>query len=180
MSEARRTRSSFILGDPQEARRVSIRSFVLKATALRCPAFAEGGHLVLKEPSGSIGAPLLMDALPESRMIFLIRDFRGVLTSYMDAHKPGGWMYEKRDERGKVMLANNPDQINLLKRRVRLVADGVLKANEAYNAHRGPKCWSSTRTCAPTPWIDPQPLPWAERHAVACGGLLLVGERIAQ
>ena len=139
LREEGRSRPSFVLGDPPEARRDSIRSFVMMGTAMRYPAFAEGGYLVLKEPGGSIGAPLLMEALPESRMIFLIRDFRDVMASYMDALKSGGWMYTIRDEQAKAKIENRPDQIDVLQQRAKLVAQGVTRAKEAYEAHRGPK-----------------------------------------
>lgn len=139
LGQANRDRPSFILGGPPEARRAPIRTFVMMQTALRYPAFTKGGHLVLKEPGGSIGAPLLMDALPESRMIFLIRDFRDSVASYMDGLKPGGWMYEVQDEQRKAELERETEQIDLLKRRVKMVADGVARAKEAFEAHRGPK-----------------------------------------
>src|SRR3712207_6950789 len=48
-------------------------------------------YLVVKEPNGSIGAPLLMEALPESRMILLVRDPRDVAASSIDARRKGGW-----------------------------------------------------------------------------------------
>lgn len=69
----------------------SIRSVVLDGAAARFPKLAEGGYLVIKEPNGSIGAPLLMEALPESRMIFLIRDPRDVVASAMDALRKDSW-----------------------------------------------------------------------------------------
>lgn len=140
LREDRQQDISFILGGPPEIRQASIRRFVLRETTLRFPEMAhDGGYVVIKEPNGSIGAPLLMDALPESRMIFLIRDFRDSIASFMDAHKPGGWVYEQRNERGRAALDNNPDNINLLRRRVKIVTDEVVKAKEAYDAHPGAK-----------------------------------------
>jgi hypothetical protein len=35
-----------------------------------------------------------MEALPESRMIFLIRDPRAFAASALDAARKGSWMYE--------------------------------------------------------------------------------------
>jgi len=46
---------------------------------------------VLKEPHGSIGADVIMAALPHSRMIFLLRDGRDVIDSELDAASAGSW-----------------------------------------------------------------------------------------
>lgn len=47
--------------------------------------------VVIRETYGSIGAPLLMEAVPESRMILLLRDPRDVLASSLDAFRRGSW-----------------------------------------------------------------------------------------
>jgi hypothetical protein len=39
-----------------------------------------------------------MEALPESRMIFLIRDPRDRTASALDAARKGSWMYEAMDK----------------------------------------------------------------------------------
>jgi sulfotransferase family protein len=60
----------------------SIRRVVLDGANARFPELAEsGGYLVIKEPHGSLGAPLLMEALPESRMVFLVREPKDVVAS---------------------------------------------------------------------------------------------------
>jgi hypothetical protein len=38
-----------------------------------------------------VGAVLLAEALPESRMVLLVRDPRDYTASWVDAHKEGGW-----------------------------------------------------------------------------------------
>jgi hypothetical protein len=46
--------------------------------------------VVVKEP-GSHVADLLLSLFPESRMIFLLRDGRDVVDSWLDAHRAGSW-----------------------------------------------------------------------------------------
>ena len=43
-----------------------------------------------------MGAPLIMEALPESRLIFLIRDPRDVVASRLDAFEKGSWSAQDR------------------------------------------------------------------------------------
>jgi len=81
----------FILGGDEELWLKPLRAFVLDSAKARFPQVAEkGGYLVIKEPHGSQGAPLLMRALPESRMILLVRDPRDVVASQMDLSREGG------------------------------------------------------------------------------------------
>lgn len=48
--------------------------------------------LVIKEPTGSEAADLLMSLLPRSRMIFLLRDGRDVVDSELDALQRDSWV----------------------------------------------------------------------------------------
>jgi hypothetical protein len=48
-------------------------------------------HVIIKEPNGAAGAPLLMDCLPNAKVILLLRDGRDVIESLVDAHRPGSW-----------------------------------------------------------------------------------------
>ncbi len=45
---------------------------------------------VVKEP-GSHAAPLLADLFPESKLVFLLRDGRDVVDSWLDAYRKGSW-----------------------------------------------------------------------------------------
>lgn len=113
----------FILGGPRELWLNPVRAFVLDSANTRFPALVKkGGYLVVKEPHGSQGAPLLMEALPESRMILLVRDPRDVVASRMDLAGKGGEDREAFVE-------------NQAKRYLRQIEFVKL----AYDAHEGPK-----------------------------------------
>lgn len=74
----------------------SIRQMVLEGARARFPRMSEKDYLIVQEPTGSVGAPWLMEALPESRMVFLLRDPRDVVASMLDASKKGGWFYAEK------------------------------------------------------------------------------------
>lgn len=107
----------------------SIRSFVLDGAGARFPEVTEEDYLVIKEPGGSVGARLLMEALPESRMILLVRDPRDVVASWKDAHREGGWIEERRKERS-VPTATG---------RAKRYLQNVGEAKKAYDLHEGRK-----------------------------------------
>ena len=131
----------FILGLHRETWIGSIRHLVLNSARANFPALKKGEFLIIKEPNGSTGAPLLMEALPESRMIFLVRDPRDVVASSMDARSEGGWNYERHKDqylkRRQVPADKNPDAF--VKKRAERYLEGMGKAKEAYDAHKGPK-----------------------------------------
>ena len=83
-------RVDFIMGDPTRGGWIkSIRNFVLEGAHYAHPFLTPNGYLVIKEPNGSLGAPLLMEALPESRMVLLVRDPRDAVASNLDAARKG-------------------------------------------------------------------------------------------
>src|SRR5215210_3595124 len=93
-----RNNPTFIMGEPhREVWLKSIRNFVLEGAEARYPELREDQYLVIKEPNGSMGAPLLLEATPDSRMIFLIRDSRDVIASRLDAFREGSWARQNRD-----------------------------------------------------------------------------------
>src|SRR5918997_6397054 len=129
----------YILGDAyRESWLRSIRAFVLREASGRFPEVGPSNLLVVKEPNGSLGAPLLSEALPESRMILLIRDPRDVLSSNLDARRKGGWKYEKRAEWGaKPLEEENLDAF--VRGRARDYSKRIAHTKQAYEAHQGPK-----------------------------------------
>jgi hypothetical protein len=117
----------------------SIRNFILDGANARFPEL-DGGYLAVKEPGGSVGAGLIMEALPESGMVLLIRDPRDVVASWLDATKKGGWQTRRRGEGGRraeSLAETNPNAF------VRRHADAYLhhvgSARRAYDAHGGRK-----------------------------------------
>jgi hypothetical protein len=119
----------------------SIRTFVLDGANVRFPEVSgPDKFLMIKDPAGSVGAPLVMKALPESRVALLVRDPRDVVASWLNAAKKGGWQYERRknDRRREVTQADtNPDAF--VKRHAEAYLRNVGNAKEAYDAHEGRK-----------------------------------------
>jgi len=117
----------------------SIRNFILDGANARFPELG-GGYLAVKEPGGSVGAGLIMEALPESGMVLLVRDPRDVVASWLDATRKGGWQTRRRGEGGRraeSLAETNPNAF------VRRHADAYLQhvggARRAYEAHEGRK-----------------------------------------
>jgi Sulfotransferase family len=133
--------ADFIMGDPIRKGWVrSIRNFVLDGVRYSNPHLGAGDYLVIKEPNGSIGAPLLMEALPESRMILLVRDPRDVVASVLDAAREGGWLYDSRNggaSRRRRKADESPRAF--VGERARVYRRSVENAKLAYEAHEGPK-----------------------------------------
>lgn len=132
-----RERKHFILGDHyKEAWLKAIRNFILEGANARFPTLAGEDHLIIKEPNGSIGAPILAGALPESRLIFLVRDPRDVVASTLDAHRKGSWGSSWGSNVAS-LVESNPDEF--VRQRAYLCAQGLEKTKEAYEAHKGYK-----------------------------------------
>jgi hypothetical protein len=123
----------------------SIRSLVLgvaKAKLSSDVSKQEVEYLVVQEPNGSAGAPWLLEAFPESRLIFLVRDPRDVVASQLDAFKKGNWGYmftirEGQQEWPDSLADTNPNAFveDMANRYVRDI--GYVK--QAYELHSGPK-----------------------------------------
>ena len=139
--EAQRGNAKFVLGDPRkEVWLGSIRRFALEGASGRFPELSENDYLVVKDQVGSMGAPLLTEALPESRMIFLVRDPRDVVSSWLDGSREGAWhqanMARKNPKRAP---RAEEDPNRYAKQLAAHYLKNVGKAAEAYNAHQGPK-----------------------------------------
>lgn len=138
-------REAFIMAEAnREAWLAGIRSFVLNVAKAVRPEGSEGNYVIVKEPNGSVGAPLLVEATPESRVVLLVRDPRDVVASALDGHREGGHAYERasRDPRRMEALARNPPENRpgaFVKRQANRYLKNVGNAKNAYKAHQGYK-----------------------------------------
>ena len=139
--KAKTESANFIMGTPARPAWIgSIRHFVLTGARYAFPNLGPGDFLVVKEPGGGVGAPFLMEALPESRMILLVRDPRDVVSSSLDATREGSWQKEQRRASGsgrKSLTAKQPDAV--VKRSAKKYLRNMGRAREAFDAHTGPK-----------------------------------------
>ncbi|MGH3087699.1 MAG: sulfotransferase domain-containing protein [Rubrobacteraceae bacterium] len=131
----------FILGERYKKTWVEpVRSLVLGGAAARFPELDESRYLVIKEPNGSIGAPLLMEAMPESRMILVVRDPRDVVASRIDARKEGSWRHERGKREGRPIKEFSGEDLNTyVEGTANAYLQSVGNAKTAYDAHEGRK-----------------------------------------
>jgi hypothetical protein len=132
--------TDFVMGNPTRAHWIPlIRNFVLDAARACKPSLRPDQYLLVKEPDGATGAPLMMEALPESRMVLLVRDPRDVASSALDATKEGAWMRERsgRAKGRKALSERKPDIF--VRRRAKAYLLQITNAKRAYDAHKGPK-----------------------------------------
>lgn len=126
-----RERKETIFGLPHgDVWRSSVRSMVLDGAIARFPNLDDESYLVIKEPNGSAGASVLAEALPESRMVLLVRDPRDVAASLVDSVRPGGW---REDRSG----SGEPDTV--VRNGARAYVRNMGEAKRAFDAHPGPK-----------------------------------------
>lgn len=73
--------------------RRSVRAMILDRIAAQLDRHgAKPALVVIKEPNGSLAADLIMAALPQSRLLWMLRDGRDVLDSQLDAAMKGSWL----------------------------------------------------------------------------------------
>lgn len=137
---ANRRSADFVMGDPiRKGWTRSVRNFVLDGASYSHPGLGPEDYLIIKEPNGSVGAPIIMQALPEAGMILLIRDPRDVVASVLDAARKGGWLqdWQGADPRRDALADRNPDRF--VRRRAKTYMQSVENAVRAYKEHTGPK-----------------------------------------
>ncbi len=124
----------FIMGEPYRKEWIeAIRDFILRGAAVRFPELNENHHLFVKEPNGSLGSPLIMEAMPESKLVFLIRDGRDVVASRLDGARKGSWGRQNWEY-------DTPQELNAFTRRLaHQYLKSVSLVKRAYDAHPGKK-----------------------------------------
>jgi hypothetical protein len=139
--ERRHQGPHFILGLHKESWLQSIRNFVLERAMATFPNLTDGDYLIIKEPNGSIGAPLMVEALPKSRMVLLVRDPRDVVASNLDGRREGGWNFErtKNSTRRQGKEPPRKDSVYWAERLSQAYVRQLGKAKQAYDTHEGAK-----------------------------------------
>ena len=133
-------RVNYVLGEPtREAWTKALRNFVLQTAWASHPSVTPERYLVVKEPGGAIGAPLLMDALPESRMVLLVRDPRDFVASVLDAVEKDGWMQEGMEEWARKDLSSERSVQRYVTALSRQYTRQMSNGKKAFDSHKGRK-----------------------------------------
>lgn len=67
----------------------ALRKFILACAYAHSKTIRK--NLIIKEPNGSEIADIILECLPNSKLIFLLRDGRDVVDSLVDAHQSNSW-----------------------------------------------------------------------------------------
>jgi len=143
-SSVDRERDEHILGYSQKVVWLkSVRRFILDQAAARYPKLRRNKSgrkcLIINEIHGSLGAPLIMEAIPESRMILMMRDPRDVAASVLDASREGSWSYKERERLDKEADSVVSDPIAQVEIFVKNNLETMSNARLAYDEHKGHK-----------------------------------------
>jgi hypothetical protein len=79
----------FFSADTAWAWRPALRRLILDRFAAAPGAAGGSAPVLVKEPNGSLAAPLLLQTLPRSRLLFVVRDGRDVVDSMVDGASEG-------------------------------------------------------------------------------------------
>jgi hypothetical protein len=95
-------------------------------------------EVVIKEPNGSQSADLLMEALPGSRLLFLLRDGRDVVDSELAGNTQGAWV--TKEFPGATGIGDtDADRLAFVAQSARKWLWRTEVTERAYEAHPGPK-----------------------------------------
>jgi hypothetical protein len=95
INEARATSDDYVFAQRyEESWRPQLRELILSRFAAQLDDLDPGGDAwcAIKEPNGSQAADILMQTLPASRLLWVLRDGRDVVDSEVDAASKGSWL----------------------------------------------------------------------------------------
>ena len=134
----------FLLGEPHREVWVrSMRNLFLDVGRAKFPNISADNYLVIKEPNGSMSAPLILEAFPESKLVFLVRDSRDVVSSLLDASRKGSWYgYDRYEasvvealESGNSSPPGGRSEDEFVEQLAKNYATNINAVKEAYDHH---------------------------------------------
>lgn len=137
MNDLRRHHRDYVLNDQYRSSwEGPLRTLVLeRLRAQVVESCAQAGIadpvVVVKEPHGSLAADILMSLLPESRLLFLLRDGRDVLDSELDAASAGSWASDVTAG----WVTSDEDRPDFLRDRAHMWVLRTTMTSRAYEAH---------------------------------------------
>ena len=107
----------------------ALRELVVRRLFADLPPERDQRLVLVKEPNGSLAAPMSMRCLPRSRLLFLVRDGRDVVDSVLDG-LDGGWMGESFG----LDVAGYGGRAGVLASRAQRWVDDTAAVQQAYDA----------------------------------------------
>jgi len=104
-----------------------LRKLILNRIYAQIQTFSN--KIIIKEPNGSIGADILLQCLPNSRMIFVERDCRDVIDSLIDARKEDS-QFTKRFQKKPLSEQN---RFSFIEKRSHNLAKNMMRLLQTYN-----------------------------------------------
>ncbi len=140
--------ANFLFGEPNKP--IWLEHMKRLFLAVGAARFGRPDRLVVKEPNGSAGSRLILEAFPESSVVLLVRDPRDIVASLMDAAKPESWYgygrYEASavaaqfdPEMGKFVFPQASTEEDYVEHLAQDVAASITAAWSAFEGHNGPK-----------------------------------------
>jgi hypothetical protein len=127
--------SYFFAPDAAEAWREPLRDLLLARFAFDARRHElitsrPANPIIVKEPWGSAGAPILLRALPRSRLLFLVRDGRDVVDSLLDG-EADGWITKALGAR----LDEDTTRQRAMREHALMWTRGVEAVQKAFDTH---------------------------------------------
>lgn len=143
-NSGRLNNKDFLLADPyKDVWLRSMRRLFLDVCEAKFPGIKPNHYLVVKEPNGSFSAPLIMEAFPESKLIFLTRDGRDVVASLLDAAGSSWYGYDRYEpslaeatmQGGRFILPRHESEEEFVEQLARNYVTSIDAVEEAYARH---------------------------------------------